>query len=64
MKVLLNKEVSPGSKLTGQFKIVPYIDPFYIQGEVIWIKPAKDGAAGCEVGVRFTSVRTTPIDSD
>jgi hypothetical protein len=65
MGILLDKEIKPGSKLSGQFKIVPYLDPFFVQGEVVWMKPyldAQGGLTGYAVGVKFTKVNTIPFE--
>ena len=62
MKLVLNKQLKVGSRLSGSFKIVPYLGPFYVQGDVIWAKPKKQGNSRCwEVGVRFSKVKTIPI---
>jgi c-di-GMP-binding flagellar brake protein YcgR len=62
MKVLLDEKAELGSQLLGQFKIVPYLGPFYIKGVVAWAKQVEDrGASHWEVGVKFTKVSTIPI---
>jgi len=62
MKILMDREVKPKSQLSGQFKVVPYLDPFYVKGVVVWAKPVKDEPTACwEVGVRFTKVSAIPI---
>lgn len=61
MKILLGKKVEVGSRLTGQFKIIPHLGPFYVQGIVTWIRMARDQRPPCwEAGVKFTKVSTVP----
>lgn len=61
MRVLLNKKVELGSRLSGQFKIIPHLGPFYVQGVVAWVKPVKEqDAQRWEIGVKFTKVNTIP----
>ncbi|MFH1338433.1 MAG: PilZ domain-containing protein [Candidatus Omnitrophota bacterium] len=61
MRIMLSKKVEVGSRLTGQFKIIPHLGPFYVQGIVAWIRAVKDqGAPYWEVGVKFNKVSTIP----
>lgn len=63
MRILLDGKAELGSQLFGQFKIVPYLGPFYVKGVVAWTKRVKDaGASYWEVGVKFTKVSTIPIE--
>jgi len=62
MRILLDSQVKIGSQLSGQFKIVPYLGPFYVKGLVVWTRPTKDTPTPrWEVGVKFTKVSTIPI---
>jgi len=63
MRVLLDSKVKIGSSILGKFKIIAGQEPFYVRGEVIWVKSVVDKAnRRCyEVGVRFDKVSTTPI---
>ena len=59
MKFFSDKKAELGSELSGEFKIVPYLGPYYIQGVVVWTKQAKqEDASGWEIGVKFTKVDT------
>lgn len=67
MRVLLDKPIKIGSKLSGQFKVVPYLGQFFVQGEVIWSKPMADdkgNPGGYGVGAKFTKVSTVPFEND
>jgi Tfp pilus assembly protein PilZ len=63
MRILLNDKINLGSRISGQFEIIPNLGHFYVQGEVIWVKPAVDKTkhTGFEVGIKFTRVSTIPI---
>jgi Tfp pilus assembly protein PilZ len=63
MRILLDNKIDVGSPILGQFEIIPNLGPFYIQGEVIWVKPVVDKTkhTGFEVGIKFTKVSTIPI---
>lgn len=65
MRVLLDNPVEAGSKVSGEFKIVPYLGNFFVQGEVVWNRPAVDEKGrqcGWAVGAKFTKVSTIPIE--
>ncbi|MCK9594565.1 MAG: PilZ domain-containing protein [Candidatus Omnitrophica bacterium] len=64
MRILLESQTRVGSVISGQFKIIPHIGPFYVKGEVAWINPLKDAQNNSnrfEVGVKFNKVSTIPI---
>jgi len=63
MRVVLDNELKVGSAVSGQFKIIANQEPFYVHGEVVWVKPAVDQAnRGCyEIGIKFNKISTTPI---
>jgi len=63
MKTICDNEVTIGSVISGQFKILPNVGPFYIRGEVSWVKPADDktNPSHFEIGVKFNKVSTIPI---
>lgn len=63
MRVLLNDKINVGSRILGQFKIIPEGGPFYVQGEVVWVKPTIDMTKqpGFEVGIKFNKVSTIPL---
>lgn len=62
MKIIRDNEVKIGSVISGQFKILPDVGPFYIRGEVSWVKPAGDKThpSHFEIGVKFNKVSTIP----
>jgi len=59
MRILLNRKVELGSQLSGEFKIIPHLGPFYVWGVVAWTK-AEKGSNLWEVGVKFTKINTIP----
>ena len=61
MRVLTNEEIAIGKDLTGQFKILPHLGPFYIRGVVAWTKPAADGQHRFEIGIKFVKISTIPL---
>ena len=63
MRILLDNKIDVGSPISGQFEIIPNLGHFYIQGEVIWVKPTVDNPkhSGFEVGIKFTKVSTIPF---
>ena len=64
MRVTLEGDIKVGSFLSGQFKILPSMGPFYVNGEVIWVKPLKqDTGHPCyEVGVKFKNISAVPLE--
>jgi hypothetical protein len=63
MRIILEKESPVGSLISGQFKILPNAGPFYIKGEVAWVKPspAPEGSRVFEVGIKFNKVSAIPF---
>jgi len=63
MKIACDDAVEVGSVISGQFKILPNLGPFYVKGEVVWIKPdsKQTDSRSYEVGVKFNKVSTIPI---
>ena len=63
MKIICDNEVMIGSVISGQFKILPNVGPFYIRGEVSWVKAADDkiNPSHFEIGVKFNKISTIPI---
>lgn len=63
MRVLLNNAIKAGTLISGNFKIIPHSGHFYVQGEVIWAKPAgeKTKNPSYEVGIKFTKVSTISL---
>lgn len=62
MRILSDNHIEVGSSVSGQFKIMPHMGNFYVSGEVVWEKPAKEPHHnGYEVGIRFSKVSTIPI---
>jgi hypothetical protein len=60
MRIILDTQASPGTAISGQFKILPTLGPFYVKGEVAWVKPAKE-QAGFEVGIKFNKISAAPL---
>lgn len=65
MRITLAENIKEGSFLSGQFKILPGMGPFYVNGEVVWVKPVKKNSASfsCEAGVKFKNISVVPLDS-
>jgi len=64
MGILLDKPIKIGSRLSGQLKILPQLDPFFVEGRVVWMKPYLDTEGEClgyAVGIKFTKVSTIPF---
>jgi Tfp pilus assembly protein PilZ len=61
MRIILEKESSVGSLISGQFKILPNAGPFYVKGEVAWVKPAGERARAVEVGIKFNKISAIPF---
>lgn len=65
VRVLLDKKIDVGSKLSGRFKIVPYMGEFFVKGEVVWSKAVADdtgNTTGYAVGITFNKVNTIPFE--
>ena len=54
MKILLNKELKVGTRIRGQFKVLPGSGPFFIDAEVVWTK-------GGLTGAKFVKVSTLSL---
>ncbi len=65
MRVTLEGETKIGSFLSGQFRILPSMGPFYVNGEVIWVKLLKKDPQHplYEVGVKFKNISAAPLES-
>lgn len=62
MRILSENQIAIGTQVSGQFKIMPHMGNFYVSGEVIWVKPAKDPLAfGYEIGIKFSKVSASPL---
>jgi len=63
MKIACDNKVEIGSAISGQFKILPDLGPFYVTGEVVWIKPKSEqtSSQAYEVGIKFSKVSTIPV---
>lgn len=64
MRISSDSNIKVGTTLTGKFKIMPDLGNFYVNGEVVWVKPLGEEAhqAGYEVGIRFSKVSTIPVE--
>jgi c-di-GMP-binding flagellar brake protein YcgR len=65
MRITLEEETKVGCYLSGQFKILPSMGPFYVNGEVIWVKPLKKDTPhpAYEVGVKFKNISAIPLEA-
>jgi c-di-GMP-binding flagellar brake protein YcgR len=63
MRVVLDNELKVGSIISGQFKIIANQEPFYVRGEVVWVRRAIDqiNRPCYEIGIKFNKISTTPI---
>lgn len=61
MRIFSDVSIKTGAHLSGKFKIIPNSGHFYVSGEVVWVKPAKDPSQGYEAGIKFNKVSTIPI---
>lgn len=63
MRVVLDNELKTGSIVSGQFKIIANQEPFYVRGEVVWVRRAVDqiNRTCYEIGIKFNKISTTPI---
>jgi Tfp pilus assembly protein PilZ len=63
MRILLDDEATIGTQISGQFKILPAQGPFYVKGEVAWVRPCQEnpGSAGFEIGIKFNKISARPI---
>ncbi|MDD5730773.1 MAG: PilZ domain-containing protein [Candidatus Omnitrophica bacterium] len=60
MKVLLDKEVALGEKLSGEFQISPRLGTYFVEGIVIWLKNSLK-STGHEVGIKFERINTISL---
>jgi c-di-GMP-binding flagellar brake protein YcgR len=65
MRITLEEETKVGNYLSGQFRILPTMGPFYVNGEVIWVKTLrKDNVRPAyEVGVKFKNISAVPLET-
>lgn len=62
MRILSDNHIAIGTQVSGQFKIMPHTGNFYVSGEVVWAKPAKEPLAfGYEIGIKFAKVSASPL---
>ncbi len=60
MRIILDQKAELGAELFGQFKILPSMGSFHIQGVVVWVKLIRRRAQEkWEAGVKFSKVATT-----
>jgi c-di-GMP-binding flagellar brake protein YcgR len=62
MHILLDNEIKAGDPISGEFTIKPNAKPFYVTGEVAWVKPQSDKLkkGNFQAGIKFTHVSTLP----
>ncbi len=62
MHILLDNEIKTGDPVSGEFTIKPNAKPFYVTGEVAWVKPQldKSNKGNFRAGIKFTKVSTLP----
>lgn len=63
MRLVVDEWVEIGTLVSGKINLGTNQKPFYIQGEVVWIKQALDqlNRTCYVVGIKFNKIRTTPI---
>lgn len=62
MRIFSDTHIATGTQVSGQFKIMPHMGNFYVSGEVVWVKPAKEPPAfGYEIGIKFAKVSASPL---
>ncbi len=61
MKISLLNPVEVGTAIEGEFKILPFLGPFFMRGKVIRATE-KDGA--WEVAIEFDKISTSSLSSD
>lgn len=58
MRISTSEPIEANMSLTGEFKILPNIGPFFVQGRVIWTTKRDNNY---ESGVVFDRVSTIPL---
>jgi c-di-GMP-binding flagellar brake protein YcgR len=57
MKVVLEDDIAVGSKISGEFRVMPQQGSYFIHGKVIWIKNLPEESK-YEVGIEFDKIKT------
>jgi hypothetical protein len=60
MKIMLDDNPALGSKIIGEFRVMPQLGPYFFQGKVSWTRIIPQGNK-YEVGVAFERIHTTPL---
>ncbi len=58
MRIVTNTPLDKEKIVTGEFKILPNVGPFFVKGKVIWSNPRGDTF---ESGIVFDKVSTIPL---
>lgn len=63
MRLIVDEWLEIGTFVSGEISLIANQKPFYIQGEVVWIKQALDqlNRVCYIVGIKFNKIRTIPI---
>ncbi|MCM8801034.1 MAG: PilZ domain-containing protein [Candidatus Omnitrophica bacterium] len=63
MRLVIDEWAGVGTPVSGRISLLSNQKPFYIQGEVVWVKQALDqlNRTCYIVGIRFNKIRTTPF---
>jgi len=60
MRVIANRPIDKDRQVTGEFKILPNIGPFFVRGKVIW---STERDKNFESGIEFEKVSTIPLEA-
>ena len=59
MRIVLDEDIPVGSKIIGEFRVVPQRSPYFIQGSVTWTRSIPQEQK-FEVGIEFNKINTIP----
>lgn len=63
MRILLNNSIEVGNSVCGSFRIMPQLGNFYVQGEVVWVKPNNSQSKSYDAGIKFSKVSALPLSN-
>jgi hypothetical protein len=59
MKIVSNEDIPVGSKIVGEFRVIPQSAPYFVQGSVTWTKSIPEHKF--EIGIEFNKINTIPL---